>query len=61
MLIEFLTYIETNQYIDDVRVMNIVTNVQEPYTLWSKTPPDQRSGILDPAIEMLRDFKVMFE
>ncbi len=30
LLVEFLNYISDNQYLDDIRVMNIVSNIQDP-------------------------------
>jgi hypothetical protein len=61
LLIDFLQYILTNQFLDDVRVMNIVSNIQEPFSQWARSGPDNRAGMLDQAIDILRDFKTMFE
>jgi len=61
LLVEFLQYITDNQFLDDVRVMNIVSNIQDPVSQWARTEPGGRTGLLDPAIEILRDFKTMFE
>ena len=61
LLTEFLEYISNNQYMDDVRVMNILSNVQDPFAQWARSSPDGRTGLLDPVIEILRDFKTMFE
>ena len=59
--VNFLQYISDNQYLDDVRVMNIVSNIQDPFTQWAKSEPSNRAGLLDQSIEILRDFKTMFE
>jgi len=61
LLVEFLQYITDNQYLDDVRVMNIVSNVQDPFSQWARSEPENRAGVLDQAIDILRDFKTMFE
>jgi hypothetical protein len=61
LLVEFLQYISDNQYLDDIRVMNIVSNIQDPVSQWARSEQNNRTGLLDPAIEILRDFKTMFE
>jgi len=61
MLMDFLQYISANQLLEDVRVMNMVSNVQDPLSQWVRTSPDDRAGLLDPAFEMLHDFRTMFE
>jgi hypothetical protein len=61
LLEEFLQYISDNQYLDDIRVMNIVSNIQDPVNQWAQSEQDKRTGLLDPAIEILRDYKAMFE
>ena len=60
-LIEFLKYVSTNQLFDDIRVMNLISNVFDPFSQWAKTDPTARSGILEQPIEMLRDFRALFE
>jgi len=61
LLVEFLQYISDNQFLDDIRVMNIVSNIQDPVNQWTQSEQDTRTGLLDPAIEILRDYKAMFE
>ncbi len=61
LLVEFLQYISDNQYLDDVRVMNIVSNIQDPVAQWARSEPNNRAGLLDQAVDILRDFKTMFE
>jgi hypothetical protein len=61
LLAEFLQYISDNQYLDDIRVMNIVSNIQDPMSQWVRSEQSSRTGLLDPAVEILRDFKTMFE
>jgi hypothetical protein len=61
LLDEFLEYVDSNQYIDDIRVMNIISNIQDPYAQWAHSPLNERSGKLDPANAILQDFKSMFE
>ncbi len=58
---DFLGYINEHQLLDDVRVMNLVTNIQEPFGQWLSTPEDERSGILDQGFDMHKDFRTMFE
>jgi hypothetical protein len=57
----FLHYVTDHQLIDDVRVMNIISNAQEPYSQWARLEDMERAGMLDQAIEILRDSKAMFE
>jgi hypothetical protein len=62
LMVEFLQYISENQFLDDVRVMNIVSNIQDPVAQWALSEQTtNRSGLLDQAIDILRDFKTMFE
>jgi len=61
LLTEFLKYIASNQYLDDVRVMNILSNIQDPFAQWARSLPGNRTGLLDSVIDTLRDFKTMFE
>ncbi len=61
LLTEFLTYISDNQFLDDVRVMNILSNVFSPVSQWASTPPEGRAGLLEEGIAPLRDFKSLFE
>lgn len=58
---DFLGYINEHQLLDDVRVMNLVTNIQEPFGQWLSTPENERPGILDQGHEMHKDFRTMFE
>ena len=61
LLEEFLHYSSDNQYLDDIRVMNIVSNIQDPMNQWVQSEQSNRTGLLDSALEILRDFKTMFE
>jgi hypothetical protein len=61
LFVEFLQYISDNQFLDDIRVMNIVSNIQGPVSQWAQSEQDNRAGLLDPAIDILRDYKAMFE
>ncbi len=58
---DFLGYINEHQLLDDVRVMNLVTNIQEPFGQWLSTPENERSGILDQGFDTHKDFRTMFE
>jgi len=60
-LIEFLNYITENGFMDDVRVMNILSNVSGPVSSWSQAAPDARTGLLVEGVEILKSFKSLFE
>lgn len=60
-MIEFLKYITANQLFDDIRVMNMMSNVYDPFSQWAKADPSARIGMLDQPIEILREFKTLFE
>jgi hypothetical protein len=61
LLDDFLGYIEEHQLLDDVRVMNLVANLQEPFGQWLATDEAGRAGMLDQCVELQRDFRTMFE
>jgi hypothetical protein len=61
LLIEFLNYVSSNMLYDDIRAMNLLSNVFDPFSQWAKTDPGARMGLLDQPIEMLRDFRTLFE
>jgi hypothetical protein len=61
ILSEFLEYVTSNQFLDDIRVMNLVQNVQDPISQWSNADPSNREGILTQALQVLQDYKQMFE
>jgi hypothetical protein len=58
---EFLAYITENQLLDDIRVMNLISNLTDPVAEWARADEASRAGRLDPAIDDLRDFKSRFE
>jgi hypothetical protein len=58
---EFLKYLSENELFDDVRVINILSNVSSTVSQWANTPADGRAGILEDALNLLRDFKSHFE
>lgn len=60
-LIEFLKYVSLHQLFDDIRVMNLLSNIYDPFSQWAKTDASSRAGLLEQAIEILRDFKALFE
>jgi len=57
----FLKYISENELFDDVRVINILSNVSSGISGWANTPADARAGLLEEALTMLRDSKSHFE
>ncbi len=61
VLSEFITYISDNQLMDDIRVMNLLSNITDPVLQWSKADPGSRVGMLEAGVEVLRDFKSLFE
>lgn len=60
-LIEFVRYVSTYQLFDDIRVMNLLSNIFDPFSQWTKADPSGRQGMMEQPIEMLRDFKSLFE
>lgn len=58
---EFLNYVRENQFMDDVRVMNILSNITSPLSQWVAASSDQRAGLLDEGVATLMDFKSLFE
>ncbi len=58
---EFLTYITENQFLDDIRVMNLTSNVTDPVLEWVRAGEGNRAGLMEPAYDVLRDFKSLFE
>jgi len=60
-MMEFLKYVTANQLFDDIRVMNMMSNVFDPFSQWMKSEPAARAGLLDQPNEVLRDFKALFE
>lgn len=61
LLAEFLKFISERELLDDVRVINIISNVSSTVSQWANTPPDARTDIMEEALNMLRDFKTQFE
>ena len=61
LLADFLKYIAENELLDDVRVINIVSNVSSSVSEWAISPSDARHGLMEEALGMLRDFKTHFE
>ena len=61
LLVEFLDYVAINSLYDDIRAMNILSNVFDPFSQWIKADPGARLGLLEQPIEMLREFRTLFE
>jgi hypothetical protein len=61
LLAECLKYISENQFYDDIRVINIFSNVSSSVSLWASNPPESRGNLLDEALGLVRDFKSQFE
>jgi hypothetical protein len=58
---DFLKYIAESELLDDVRVINIVSNISSSISQWAISPPDARHGLMEEALGMLRDFRTHFE
>jgi hypothetical protein len=61
LLADFLTYVSENQLLDDIRVLNILSNVPSPVAQWANAAPNARAGLLEEATSVLRDFRSHFE
>ncbi|HCA81669.1 MAG TPA: hypothetical protein DEP53_18220 [Bacteroidetes bacterium] len=61
LLADFLKYISDNQLFDDIRVINVLSNISSSLTQWANTPPDGRAGLLEEPLTLLRDFRSQFE
>ena len=60
-LTTLLKSLTDNQMLDDVRAMNMLSAVLDPFSQWAKTDPGSRSGIIEPGVESLRGFIALFE
>lgn len=58
---EFIHYIVDNQLVDDIRVMNLLSNVTDPVWAWARADAASRTGMMDAAYDVLRDYKSLFE
>jgi hypothetical protein len=58
---DFLKYIAESELLDDVRVINIVSNIASSISQWAVSPPEARHGSMEEALGMLRDFRTHFE
>jgi hypothetical protein len=61
LLADFLKYIAENELLDDVRVINIVSNISSSVSQWAISPSDARHGLMKETLGMLMDFKTHFE
>jgi hypothetical protein len=61
LMTDFLKYIAESELLDDIRVINIVSNVSSSISQWAICPPDARHGMMEEALGMLRDFRTHFE
>ncbi len=61
VLTEFIKYISENQFMDDIRVMNLLSNVTDPVWQWARADEASRTGMMDAAYDVLRDYKSLFE
>ena len=58
---EFLKYLSEGDLFDDVRVINILSNVSSTVSQWANTPPEAQADMLEEALNLLQDFKTHFE
>jgi hypothetical protein len=61
LLADFLKYIAESELLDDVRVINILSNVSSAVTQWASASSEARPSLMEEAMGMLRDFKTHFE
>jgi len=61
LMADFLKFIAEGELLDDVRVINIVSNISSSVSQWAISPPDARHGLMEEALGMLRDFRTHFE
>lgn len=57
----FLEYIRDNDLLDDVRVMNILSNLSAPAQAFQSESREEQETAVKEAIEILRDFRSLFE
>ncbi len=58
---DFLRFISEGELFDDVRVINILSNISSTVSNWANTSAEARAGLLEEALNILRDFKSHFE
>jgi len=61
LLIDFLGYITEEQFLDDVRVMNILSNISGDATVWLEPNGAKREESIAEAIGILKNFRSLFE
>jgi len=61
LMADFLKFIAEGELLDDVRVINIVSNISSSVSQWAIAPADARHGLMEEALGMLRDFRTHFE
>lgn len=60
-LVEFLSYARRNEFMDDVRTMNILSAVSDSMTSWGAASVESRAGLLSEGIRTLADAQSHFE
>jgi len=60
-LVEFLSYARRNEFMDDVRTMNILATVSDSMASWSAASIESRAGLLSDGIKTLSDAQSHFE
>ncbi|HTY35611.1 MAG TPA: hypothetical protein VMH23_00780 [Bacteroidota bacterium] len=61
LLKEFLKYLSDAELFDDVRVINLLSNISSTVSQWANAAPGEQPGLLAEAHALLRDFKSHFE
>jgi len=59
--VEFLSYVRSNEYMDDVRTMNILSTISDAMASWSSASIETRSGLLSEGIKALSEAQSHFE
>lgn len=58
---DLLRFISEGDLFDDVRVINILSNISSAISGWANTPDDSRTGLMEEALNILRESKTHFE
>ncbi len=60
-LVDFLTYAKANNYMDDVRTLNILSTISDAMSSWDTASIESRSGLLSEGIKVLAEFRTHYE
>jgi len=60
-LVGFLSYVKDNDFLDDVRTLNILSTISDAMSAWDSASIESRMGLLAEGIKALADFRNHFE